>query len=331
MSTAPQNDFRRLVNLANPRIGAKVTFATDDFFADKARLIDPAEAVFIPGKYDDNGKWMDGWESRRKRGVGYDHAIIRLGAPGVVRGFDIDTSHFTGNFPPAASIDACISDKDVPGEAAEWTTLVPSMPLEGNSHHVVACNSDTAWTHIRLNIYPDGGVARLRVYGEMYRDWRDFDAKERIDLLAMENGGRGIVANDEHFGVLSNITLPGKGLNMGDGWETRRRREPGNDWAILALGHVGVIEEILVDTAYFKGNFPSHVSIQGALVTGGTDESLPVQSQFWPEILDKQPLSADAEHSFRPLAGSGPISHIRVNIYPDGGISRLRLFGHIAK
>jgi len=331
MSTAPQTDFRRLVNLANPRIGAKVTFATDDFFADKSRLIDPAEAVFIPGKYDDNGKWMDGWESRRKRSTGYDHAIIRLGAPGIVRGFDIDTSHFTGNFPPAASIDACISYEDVPGDAAVWTTLVPSMSLAGNSHHPVACASGEAWTHIRLNIYPDGGVARLRVYGAIYRDWSGFDAGERIDLLAMENGGRGIMANDEHFGVLSNITLPGKGLNMGDGWETRRRREPGNDWSILALGHAGVIEDILVDTAFFKGNFPSHISIQGALVTAGTDESLPVQSQFWAELLDRQPLSADAEHHFRPLAGVGPISHVRVNIYPDGGISRLRLFGHIAR
>ena len=331
MPTAVQTDFRRSINLANPRIGAKVTFATDDFFADKSRLIDPADAVFIPGKYDDNGKWMDGWESRRKRGTGYDHAIVRLGARGVVHGFDIDTSHFTGNFPPAASIDACISHEDVPGDAAVWTTLVPSMNLSGNSHHFVPCDSGEAWTHIRLNIYPDGGVARLRVFGEIYRDWNGFDARERIDLLAMENGGRGIVANDEHFGVLANITLPGKGLNMGDGWETRRRREPGNDWSILALGHAGTVEEILVDTAFFKGNFPSHISIQAALVSGGTDDSLPVQSQFWPELLDKQPLSADAEHSFRPLAGIGPISHIRVNIYPDGGISRLRLFGHITK
>lgn len=332
MPTPSDTDFtRQTINLANPRLGARVTFATDDFFADKARLIDPAAAVFIPGKYDDNGKWMDGWESRRKRGVGYDHAIIRLGAPGIIRGFDIDTSHFTGNFPPAASIDACIASEDVPGDAAVWTTLVPSTNLKGNSHHHVACDSARAWTHIRLNIYPDGGVARLRVFGEMFKDWQGFDTAKRIDLLAMENGGRGIVANDEHFGVLANITLPGKGLDMGDGWETRRRREPGNDWAILALGHPGVIEDILVDTAFFKGNFPSHVSLQAALVTGGTDDSLPVQSQFWPEILDRQPLTADAEHRFKPLAGAGPISHIRVNIYPDGGISRLRLFGHITR
>jgi allantoicase len=323
-------DFTRLVNLANPRLGAVVTYSTDDFFADKARLIDPAEPVFIPGKYDDNGKWMDGWESRRKRGTGYDHAIIKLGQPGVIKGFDIDTSHFTGNFPPAASIGACVSTEDVPGDNTAWTELVPAMNLEGDSHHLVAVNSDTPWTHLRLNIFPDGGVARLKVYGSVFKDWDKADRATVYDLLAMENGGRAIIANDEHFGVLSNITLPGKGLNMGDGWETRRRREPGNDWAILALGHAGEIERITVDTAFFKGNFPDGVSIQAALASGGTDDSLPVQSQFWHDLLPRQQLSADAEHEFTAeLAALGPISHIRINVFPDGGISRLRLFGNI--
>ncbi len=324
-------DFTRLVNLANPRLGASVPYASDDFFADKARLIDPAEPMFIPGKYDDNGKWMDGWESRRKRTTGYDHAIIKLGQPGIIAGFDLDTSHFTGNFPPAASVDACISAHDIPAQDALWTELVPAMSLEGDTHHFVDTNSQTAWTHLRLNIFPDGGMARLRVYGHVYKNWAEADKSAAYDLLAMENGGRAIIANDEHFGVLSNITLPGKGLNMGDGWETRRRREPGNDWAILALGHRGEIDRILVDTAYFKGNFPDGLSIQAACETGGTDESLPVSSQFWHDLLPRQKLSADAEHIFTSeIMDLGPISHIRVNLFPDGGISRLRLFGKLA-
>jgi len=325
------NTFTRLVNLANPRLGAAVTFATDDFFADKSRLIDPEEAVFIPGKYDETGKWMDGWESRRKRGTGYDHAIIKLGQPGVIAGFDIDTSHFTGNFPPAASIEACVSDEDIPTESTVWTELVPAVNLAGDSHHLLKTTSKTAWTHIRLNIFPDGGVARLRVYGSVFKNWDEADHRQDYDLLAMENGGRGIIANDEHFGVLSNITLPGKGLNMGDGWETRRRREPGNDWAILELGHPGVIERIMVDTAFFKGNFPNGISIQAAMVESGTDDSLPVQSQFWQELLPRQSLKADAEHAFEAqIAKLGAVSHIRMNIFPDGGISRLRLFGKLA-
>ncbi len=321
-------DFTRLVNLASPRLGAEVTYATDDFFADKTRLIDPTDPVFIPGKYDDNGKWMDGWESRRKRTTGYDHAIIKLGQPGVIEGFDINTSHFTGNFPPAASIEVCVSDDAIPGENAEWRELVPSTNLNGDSHHLVAAASGAPVTHIRLNIFPDGGVARLRVYGTVYKDWRTLSQSGEIDMLALENGGRPIVANNEHFGVLANIMAPGRGVDMGDGWETRRRREPGNDWAIVALGHPGTISRILVDTAHFKGNFPSGISLQAAFVDGGTDDSLPVQSQFWKELLPKQPLTADAEHTFQTeLEDLGTISHVRINIFPDGGISRLRLFG----
>lgn len=321
-------DFTRLVNLASPRLGAEVTYATDDFFADKTRLIDPTGPVFIPGKYDDNGKWMDGWESRRKRTTGYDHAIIKLGQPGMIEGVNIDTSHFTGNFPPAASIDVCVSDDAIPGENAEWRELVPSTNLNGDSHHLLAAQSGAPVTHIRLNIFPDGGVARLRVYGTVYKDWRTMSQSSEVDLLALENGGRPIIANNEHFGVLANIMAPGRGVDMGDGWETRRRREPGNDWAIVALGHPGTISRILVDTAHFKGNFPSGISLQAALVDGGTDDSLPVQSQFWQELLPQQPLTADAEHTFQAeIEALGPVSHVRINIYPDGGISRLRLFG----
>lgn len=322
-----KTDFAdKFVNLAQPRLGAEVTYATDDFFADKSRLINPEDAVFIPGKYDEHGKWMDGWESRRKRVVGFDHCIIRLGQPSIVKGVDIDTSHFTGNFPPAASIDACISDKDVPDDA-DWTKIVPATDLKGDSHHLVAVDCDTAWTHLRLNIYPDGGVARLRVYGTVFKDWPARDAGKIVDLAATTNGGRAIVANNEHFGALANILAPGRGVNMGDGWETRRRREPGNDWAFIELGHAGEIDDILVDTAHFKGNFPSAISLQAALVVGGTDASATVESQFWPELLSKQSLTADAEHHFKPTASLGPISHVRINIYPDGGISRLRLFG----
>ncbi len=326
------HSFTRFINMASPRLGAEVTYATDDFFADKSRLIKDEDAVFIDGKYDDNGKWMDGWESRRKRGQGYDHCILKLGQAGVIKGVDIDTSHFTGNYPPAASLEACISEGDVPGTDAEWVELVPATNLNGDSHHMFAVGNNTAFTHLRLNLFPDGGVARLRVYGEFYKNWQANDFGKELDLLAMENGGRPIVANNEHFGVLANIMQPGKGINMGDGWETRRRREPGNDWAIVALGHVGEISRILVDTAFFKGNFPESISLQAANVEGGTDDSLPVQSQFWDELLPSQKLTADADHTFTDeLNKLGPISHVRINIFPDGGISRLRLFGTLSE
>ncbi len=328
--TAEEADFvTRYTDLAQPRLGAEVISATDDFFADKSRLIDAASPVFIDGKYDDNGKWMDGWESRRKRGEGYDHCILRLGLPGVIHGVNIDTSHFTGNYPPAASIDACAVEGE-PTSDTTWTEIVPSVSLGPDSHHLVAVESDQTWSHLRLNIYPDGGVARLRVYGQINCNWDNREATEVVDLAAMVNGGRGIVANNAHFGEPSNLLAPGRGVNMGDGWETRRRREPGNDWAIVELGHPGLISAIEVDTAHFKGNFPDSCSIQAAFVEGGTEQSLITQSMFWKTLLAPQKLSMDAIHKFEnEIENIGPVSHVRLNIFPDGGISRLRLFGTI--
>ena len=325
------NPFTGLIDLAQPRLGGQVVYATDDFFADKARLIDPAEPVFIPGKYDDNGKWMDGWESRRKRVPGHDWAIVKLGAPGEIAGFEIDTRNFTGNYPPRASIEGCVSDAVIPAEDAVWSTLVPVTDLDGNDRRWVKAQAGGVWTHVRLSIYPDGGVARLRVYGTIHKDWSRVAPGQELDLLAMENGGRGLIANDEHFGRVENLTAPGRGKDMGDGWETRRRREPGHDWAVLELGHAGTIEEIIVDTAHFKGNYPDRCSIQASAEASGTPEEIAKQAEGWPVLLGETRLQADHIHVFtdgiQPL---GPVRFVRLNIYPDGGVSRLRLKGRLA-
>ena len=330
--TAEDADFvTGCVDLAQPRLGAEVTFATDDFFADKSRLIDPAAPVFIDGKYDDNGKWMDGWESRRKRGEGYDHCILRLGLPGVIEGVNIDTSHFTGNYPPAAAIEACYVEGE-PDANTSWSVLVPSVSLGPDAHHLVRVTSDQTWSHLRLNIYPDGGVARLRVYGRINCNWDARKSDEIVDLASLMNGARAVCANNQHFGVPSNLLAPGRGVNMGDGWETRRRREPGNDWAIIELGHAGVISSAEVDTAHFKGNFPDSCSLQAAFVEGGTDQSLITQSMFWKTLMPPQKLSMDAIHNFsNEIEDIGPVSHVRLNIIPDGGVSRLRLFAKISR
>ncbi len=319
----------KYVNLADARLGARVVSVTDDFFAPGDRMLSPGPAQFIPGKYDDHGKWMDGWETRRRRGPGFDHCIVRLGLPGLIEAVDIDTSHFTGNYPPAASIDACACEAD-PAADTQWTSLVPPTALEGNSHRLVDIRSEATWTHVRLNIFPDGGVARLRVFGRVMPDWSRIDGSSPIDLVSVENGGRAVACNDRHYGSPMNLIRPGRGVDMGDGWETRRRREPGNDWAILALGHPGTISEALVDTAHFKGNYPDRCSIQAALVEHGTDESLVSQSMFWPVLLPERKLGMDAEHRFADLESLGPVSHVRLNIIPDGGVSRVRLYGCLA-
>ena len=315
---------KKWVQLEQPRLGSRVTYATDEFFGARERLIDPADPVFIEDKYDEHGKWMDGWESRRKREPGNDYCVIRLGVPGIIHGFDVDTSHFTGNFPPAVSIEACISDDDIP--EGDWTVLLPRTDIAGDSHNFFDVRSDTAWTHVRLSIYPDGGVARLRIFGEIRADFRDVDGY--VDLAAVEHGGRPIACSDQHYGSVHNLLAPGRGANMGDGWETARRRGPGNDWVIIALGLPGVIERAEVDTAHFKGNYPDRVSLEAALFA--SDDDVSNSSPEWQTLLPETKLKMDQQHYFDDvLRDIGPVSHVRVSIYPDGGISRVRLFGQV--
>jgi len=303
------------------------------FFADKQRMLKKEVAVLVPDLFDENGKWMDGWESRRKRHEGYDYCIVRLGLQGTIEGLNIDTSNFTGNYAPSASVDAChVADGQDPTDDTLWTEILNSEALQGDSHHLFAINDGEVYTHVRLNIYPDGGVARLRVYGKPSINWENIAADQEIDLAATVNGGRAIACNDEHFGVMGNLLNPGRGVNMGDGWETARRRTPGNDWVIIALGHKGTVNNIEIDTAHFKGNFPDSVNIQAANVAGGTEGQIEAQSLFWRELLPAQKLSADNIHNYQEqVADLGEITHVRVNIYPDGGISRVRLLGHVAK
>lgn len=325
-----QQPFLADINLADARLGAVATFVTDDWFAEVNRMLQPHEPEWREGVYDECGKWMDGWESRRKRHEGYDYAIVRLGKPGLLTGVDIDTRYFTGNHPPSASLEGCFCPGAEPDQSTNWHTLLEAIPLEGDSHHYHCLNSSQPISHIRLNIFPDGGVARLRVYGRPYIDWQSEQQRE-IDLAAALNGGRAIACNDQHFGHMSNLLNPGRGINMGDGWETARRRTPGNDWVIIALGHPGVIERVSIDTCHFKGNFPDSASIQAAFVHGGSESQIPCQSLYWQELLPPQKLSMDCEQSFaEQLNKLGPVSHIKLNIFPDGGISRLRLFGKVS-
>ena len=322
------DDLRsRYVDLLQPRLGSEVVYATDDFFADKSRLIAPTEPQFIPGKYDDNGKWMDGWESRRKRVPGHDWCVIRLGVPGVISGFEIDTRHFTGNYPPAAEIEVCRSAQTMPGDDAHWVKVTDRIALNGDDRIYVPIEYGAA-THVRLHIFPDGGVARLRAWGRVQPDWAKRPADEAIDLLALEHGGRGIIANDQHYGRVENLTAPGRGVDMSDGWETRRRREEGHDWAILELGALGVVEAVVVDTAHFKGNYPDRCSIQAVRDAEGKPETIAAEAVSWPILLREVKLAADSVATFRDeLRQIGPVRFIRLNIVPDGGVSRLRVIG----
>lgn len=337
-------DFaKNAVNLASSGLGARAVFVTDEFFAPLARMLDDQPPRFIPDKYDDNGKWMDGWESRRKRSLGNDYAIIKLAAIGKLNGVDIDTSHFIGNYPAACKIEACLSDQDMPQDQAEWITLVPMMKLRAGigeaAHHFIELQDQRCFSHIRLNIYPDGGIARLRVFGQPSLDYGDQSLDDKrpnlINLSASLNGARIIGFSDAHFGDYTRLLAPGRGNDMGDGWETARRRRPGNEWIIIALAAKGSITEILLDTAFFKGNFPDRFSIEAADLSDydpDLNDAIITSALFWKPLMDQHPLKADHIHHFSAVDHDlGAVTHIRLNIHPDGGVSRLKCYGTLVK
>lgn len=327
-----QDFSQHWVNLASSKLGAVAVACSDDFFAPMHRMLKDRAPVFKEGKYDDNGKWMDGWESRRKRGPGNDWCIVRLARPGIIHGLEIDTAFFTGNFAPATSVEACFHERGDPGDNDEWTEILSRSELCGDEEHRFPITDDGIYTHVRVTIYPDGGIARLRVYAEPRVDWEAIADDQLVDLAAALNGGVALACNDQHYGHIRNLLAPGRGLNMGDGWETRRRREPGHDWVIIALAHPGTVKQIEIDTAHFKGNYPDRCAVQGALLRAVSIESLPRQSEDWPVLLPESSLQADQIHHFeKTVCDIGPVSHIRLNIHPDGGVSRLRLFSLVSK
>ena len=324
-----------LIDLAAERVGGRAMLASDEFFAEKENLLKPGRGTSIPDKYTDRGKWMDGWESRRKRTPGNDWCIVKLGFPGMIKAVDVDTNHFLGNHPPLASMDATADEVSLPllvNDASRWTEVLPKSPLIAGSQNVFMINNDKRWTHVRLNIYPDGGVARLRVYGTVVPDWNKHRRGDLIDLATVENGGVVVAASDMYFGAVQNLLMPGRAATMADGWETRRRRGPGNDWAIIKLGRAGTVTSIDVDTTHFKGNFPDECSVESCNSSAGSDgEALTSSFVQWKVLLPRTKLKPDATHRFeKELQNPGECTHVRLGIYPDGGVSRLRVWGIVA-
>jgi allantoicase len=327
--------FTKLIDLAAERLGGKALLCSDDFFAEKENLIKPGRGIFIPDKYTSRGKWMDGWESRRKRTLGHDWCIVQLATPGIIHGVDIDTNHFLGNHPPYASIDACYikKAKKINWEKIEWKEILYKSSLQPGSQNFYPVHGRNIYTHLRLNIYPDGGVARLKVYGDVFKDWKLVDKKKEVDLAAALNGGKAVLCNDMFFSHMDNLIMPGKGINMGDGWETKRNRFPGNrDWVILRLAHEGVIDRVVIDTSHFKGNYPDCCMLEGCRISYNEEDKLSSSEIKWTTILPQTKLKADKEHLFKKeLKTKEAFTHVRLSIFPDGGISRMRLWGRLKK
>ena len=322
------NSMQGLVNLASPKMGTKILAFSDDFFGEVTRMLNDKDPIFIEDKYDNHGKWMDGWESKRRRDGGNDWAILKLGSSGIISKIEIDTSYFTGNFPPFFSLEGIYSETE-PNKDSNWKSLIAKTNLVGDCKNNFELNLKEKFNFVRLQIFPDGGVARIRLFGEVKYNWDRFNNEEIIELSSLKLGGSILAYNNAHYGDVSALLSEGRGKTMGDGWETRRRREPGNDWIIIKLAQKGIIEKIEIDTAHFKGNYPDRASIQAISIDRNiTTKDLILSSVNWDVILNETKLTADNIHEYEINSNSkAEATHIRLNIYPDGGVSRLRIFG----
>lgn len=337
------HDFEQLTDLAGARLGGAVLWASDELFAGRENLLREEEPVFDPDAYTDRGKLMDGWESSRQRPPyrgpaddPRDRCLVRLGVPGVVRGVVVDTRHFVGNHPAACSldgvdltppatagppgVDALLAD-DVP-----WRPLVERSELRGDHPNPFPVRDDGRVSHLRLTIHPDGGVARLRVYGEPRPDWEELARRGETDLTAARHGGRVLAASDGFFGRPDHLLLPGPPRGMHDGWETRRRRGPGHDWVVLRLARPGTVGRLEIDTTWFKGNAPESCRVEGCAPGAWPQDTDPAEAP-WEPVLPRTPLQPHTRHQLRLPRPVGPLSHLRLSIHPDGGVARLRAFG----
>lgn len=303
-----------MIDLVCEDVGGRVVDCNDQFFGDASNLIKGSEPVWKAGVFTDRGKWMDGWETRRRREEGHDWCVLALGVPGRIDSVVVDTSHFTGNYPEQFSIEACGVGADEL-ESADWVELIGPTPLQGDSVAAFEVNDLRRVTHVRLNVYPDGGVARLRVRGEAIPSKEEVCPGVPVDLVSAMVGGVAADASDMHYSPPSNLLRPTESTGMWDGWETRRRRGPGHDWAVFRLGIAGVVERLVVDTRHFKGNAPGWVSLE--VSDGGAS---------WETILDRVPVQADDINDL-DLGRRAHADHVKLSLHPDGGMARLRVMG----
>ncbi|KAI9480923.1 MAG: Allantoicase [Benjaminiella poitrasii] len=312
------------INLASSALQTAVIKVTDEFFAPASMMLNPEPPIHAPNKFVETGSWMDGWESKRHN-ESYDWCIIKLGFPGTIDGFDIDTSYFTGNHAPAVSVEATYLPHGTALENdVEWTEILPKVELSPNSNNIFALEKQTAvYTHLRLNNYPDGGIARFRVYGNINPKFPE-NKDEIIDLLFIGNGGKAVYASDEYYGSGNLLILPGRGTNMGDGWQTARSRVEGySDYIVFRLGAAGHILQAEVDTTHFRGNYPKQIKIEAT----NTTDNIPGKDAKWLTIVKPSNTGPDNVFYFDSAYTDKVFTHIKLSIFPDGGIKRLRLYG----
>jgi allantoicase len=314
-----------VADLAARHLGAGVVAASDDAFGPKELLLSPGPVSFTPGTFDHKGEVVDGWETRRRRTPGYDWAIVRLGLPGVIRTVDVDTTSFAGNAPSTCRIEACGADGyPGPQQLADWRTIVPRTPLVPDAHTVLTVDDPRRWTHVRLCVEPDGGIGRLRVEGEPIPDPRFYDGVT-VDLVGQEIGGRVLSTTDEFYSSPEALLRPDRARTMGEGWETRRRRDGRHDTVMFKLGVAGVPQLVELDTSHFVFNASAHAEVWFCCAPGDPAET----ELAWEPLLERVALQPDTRHLFR--VDGRAATHLRLDVYPDGGMARVRVLGALTE
>jgi allantoicase len=315
-------------DLASRWLGGTVMAASDEAFGDKENLLKSEAPVNDPGRYGNRGELVDGWETRRRRGGGHDWALIRLGAPGQITSIAVDTSFFTGNFPESCLVEACGQEgypgpRELGDSQSEWVEIVPRSALRGNQENVFPVADLRRFTHVRLSTFPDGGVARLRVNGHVIPDPRQLDGLS-IDLASQWYGGAVVTSSDDFYTSARLLNRPDRARTMGEGWETRRRRDQGHDFVVFRLAFAGHLRQVIVDTAHFRYNATAEIMVYGC----EGEEPPAVDSEAWKPLLERTRLQPDTYHVF-PVSHDAPVGSIRLDAFPDGGISRVRVIGNI--
>ena len=309
-----------LIDFCSATIGGEIVAFSDQYFADAVNLINPKDPIRRAGYYVSTGAWFDGWETRRHNKEATDWVIIKLGVTGVIKACEVDTAFFNGNEAPAISVEGCIDSGSI--ESAQWEEIVPKTPCGPSQRHffVLSKSPDKLYTHIRLHQHPDGGIARFRLLGHVKAVFPE--DRTVLDMASVKNGAVALSCSDQHFGRKENLLMPGRGVDMGDGWETARSRHPDHkDWVIIKLGAPTIATKIVVDTAHFRGNYPQSVDVFG----GSTD----AVDGNWTVLVPRTETQADFEHEYT-IQDNTPITHVRLTIYPDGGVKRIRVYGYLS-
>lgn len=324
----------KYTDVVGEKLGGAVVACLNEWFAEAANLIKPKAPIRDATRFVHAGAWYDGWETRRHNTEEADWAIIKAGvALAQIAGCEVDTAFFNGNHAPHILVEGANfaleeAPQDWASASVNWEPIIEKTECGPSQKHFFVRESGLTsqnYTHFRLRMYPDGGIARFRLYGVVL-PVPPKDKCEILDFALVKNGGVAVQVSDQHFGSADNLLLPGRGHDMSDGWETKRSRTPGHvDWVVIKLGALTTIKNIVVDTAHFRGNFPQKINVKGykGLQPPAFD------SQEWSLLVPDSKTGPDAEHEY-DIEDTSSYSHVLLTIIPDGGVKRVRVNGCLA-